>query len=172
MRAKTTFMYAVLAFVASLGAMEVGSLGRSLLGWSVDSEETASQFDAGSFALPTRLVVRSSGYFVSFLWHAIFRYLVRHDTAVKTVKKIFVYCVLSFLSMPVSNGFACIPQSSPILVEVAQSFILSSCLAMRMYRSHSHTMTTATATATATDTHMKSMFLFFCVSPGCVDFVS
>lgn len=55
-RAKTALVYAVLAFVASLGAMEIGSLGRSLLGWPVDSEETANQFDAGSFALPTRSV--------------------------------------------------------------------------------------------------------------------
>lgn len=68
MRAKTTFMYAVLAFVASLGAMEVGSLGRSLFGWSVDSEETASQFDAGSFALPTRFVSSS----VAFGFYAVF----------------------------------------------------------------------------------------------------
>ncbi|CAM9283908.1 unnamed protein product [Pylaiella littoralis] len=56
-RAKTALVYAVLAFVASLGAMEIGSLGRSLLGWPVDSEETANQFDAGSFALPTSWLI-------------------------------------------------------------------------------------------------------------------
>lgn len=54
MRAKTTLLYAGLAFVASLGAMEAGSLARGLLDWPVDFEETANQFDAGSFALPTR----------------------------------------------------------------------------------------------------------------------
>ena len=53
-RAKTTLMYAALAFVASLGAMEAGSMARGLLDWPVDFEETANQFDAGSFALPTR----------------------------------------------------------------------------------------------------------------------
>lgn len=56
-RAKTTLMYAVLAFAASLGAMEAGSVARGLLDWPVDFEETANQFDAGSFALPTRFVV-------------------------------------------------------------------------------------------------------------------
>lgn len=56
-RAKTTLMYAVLAFVASLGAMEAGSLARGSLDWPVDFEETANQFDAGSFALPTRFAV-------------------------------------------------------------------------------------------------------------------
>jgi len=53
-RLKTTLLYAALAFVASLGAMEAGSLARSFLEWPVDLEPTANQFDAGSFALPTR----------------------------------------------------------------------------------------------------------------------
>lgn len=53
---KTTLLYAALAFVASLGAMEAGSLARSFLEWPVDFEPTANQFDAGSFALPTRSV--------------------------------------------------------------------------------------------------------------------
>lgn len=57
-RAKTTLLYSVLAFVASLGAMEAGSLARGLLDWPVDVEETANQFDAGSFALPTRFARR------------------------------------------------------------------------------------------------------------------
>ena len=64
-RAKTTLTYAGLAFVASLGAMEAGSMARGLLDWPVDFEETANQFDAGSFALPTRSVAfpgRCSGW--------------------------------------------------------------------------------------------------------------
>ncbi|CAM9310585.1 unnamed protein product [Ectocarpus sp. 6 AP-2014] len=56
-RAKTTLVYAALAFAASLGAMELGSLARSLLDWPVGFEETANQFDAGSFALPTSWLV-------------------------------------------------------------------------------------------------------------------
>ncbi|CAM9496889.1 unnamed protein product [Scytosiphon promiscuus] len=56
-RAKTTFMYAALAFVASLGAMQIGSLVRSLLDWPVEFEETANGFDAGSFALPTSWLI-------------------------------------------------------------------------------------------------------------------
>lgn len=47
-------MYAVLAFVASLGAMEVGSSVRGLLEWPPEFERTANELDAGSFALPTR----------------------------------------------------------------------------------------------------------------------
>ncbi|CAN0438029.1 unnamed protein product, partial [Ectocarpus sp. 8 AP-2014] len=56
-RTKTTLVYAALAFAASLGAMELGSLARSLLDWPVGFEETANQFDAGSFALPTSWLV-------------------------------------------------------------------------------------------------------------------
>ncbi|CAN0475409.1 unnamed protein product [Ectocarpus sp. 12 AP-2014] len=37
--------------------MELGSLARSLLDWPVGFEETANQFDAGSFALPTSWLV-------------------------------------------------------------------------------------------------------------------
>lgn len=54
MTAKNTFTYAVLACAASLGAMEIGSCIRGLLDWPPSLDETANQFDAGSFALPTR----------------------------------------------------------------------------------------------------------------------
>lgn len=48
------FVYTTLAYVASLGAMEVGSCVRCLANLPLAFDEAANQLDAGSFALPTR----------------------------------------------------------------------------------------------------------------------
>lgn len=53
-------MYAVLAFAASLGAMEIGSFLRGVLDCPLAFDEIDNQFDAGSFALPTRFSISST----------------------------------------------------------------------------------------------------------------